>query len=147
VFLALRNVIPRIFTTWDEAIDVAAETIPLIAFMEIFDSLQICASGVLRGAGMQVTGMVHMYTHLLFAGSSPSAALASVLTVLGCAPGFLLNIVAYYVIGLPLGFYFAFKLDRKIYGLYEGLCLALILVSIAAVYIVVRCAQLLAPLS
>ena len=45
---------------------------------------------------------------------------------------------AYYIIGLPLGFYLAFHWDKKIMGLYEGLCIALILVSIAAVWIVIR---------
>lgn len=43
------------------------------------------------------------------------------------------NLVAYFVLGLPLGFFLCFGLKRGIYGLWIGLTVALILIALALV--------------
>eukprot|EP00123_Amoebidium_parasiticum_P011426 comp20707_c0_seq1/m.27002 comp20707_c0_seq1/g.27002 ORF comp20707_c0_seq1/g.27002 comp20707_c0_seq1/m.27002 type:complete len:522 (-) comp20707_c0_seq1:512-2077(-) len=48
--------------------------------------------------------------------------------------GAILNAVCYYGIGLPLGYYFGFKLDHKTRGLWEGMFIALIIVCSVMVY-------------
>ncbi|KAF8531340.1 mate-domain-containing protein [Gautieria morchelliformis] len=50
----------------------------------------------------------------------------------------LLNLSAYYMIGIPLGVYLAFKRDMKILGLWVGLTVALVYCAIVGVWLCVR---------
>ncbi|KAJ3415899.1 hypothetical protein HDV05_003740 [Chytridiales sp. JEL 0842] len=47
-----------------------------------------------------------------------------------------MNVFGYYVVGLPFGVYACFKLDLKLFGLWLGLTIALVLVSFIQVFIV-----------
>ncbi len=76
--------------------------VPLLlvaAVFQLFDGLQVVATGALRGAGDTHTAMI---THLL----------------------------AYWVVGLPLGWVLCFRLGYGAPGMWSGLCLALILAGI-----------------
>ncbi|KAG0689609.1 hypothetical protein C6P40_004768 [Pichia californica] len=50
--------------------------------------------------------------------------------------GSILSIISYYILGLPLEWYWGFKLDYKIYGLWIGLAIAVNFLSIIELYIV-----------
>lgn len=52
--------------------------------------------------------------------------------------GSILSLTAYYLIGLPVEWYFGFKLDYKIYGLWIGLALAVSTLSLVELLIVSR---------
>lgn len=52
--------------------------------------------------------------------------------------GSILSLASYYLIGIPLEFYFAFKLDLKIYGLWIGLALAVNFLSVTELIIVYK---------
>ena len=88
--------------------------VPLLfvaALFQLFDGLQVVATGALRGAGDTHTAMI---THL----------------------------IAYWVVGLPLGWVLCFRQGYGAPGMWSGLCLALILAGIVlstAWYHRVRC--------
>ncbi|KNC86025.1 hypothetical protein SARC_01825 [Sphaeroforma arctica JP610] len=105
--ISLRYKLPRVYSTWDKAIDIASTIIPIVAFEGVFDAVNICGSGVFRGAGKQMTG-------------------------------FFLNLVAYYVIGLPLGFYMGFGLGWKAYGMWMGMLIALMIIAVVVIIIFFR---------
>lgn len=48
---ALRYKLPLLFTTWDEAIQVAADVTQVVCFCLVFDGMQLICSGILRGVG------------------------------------------------------------------------------------------------
>ena len=76
--------------------------VPLLfvaALFQLFDGLQVVATGALRGTGDTHTAMV---THLL----------------------------AYWVLGLPMGWVLCFRLGYGAPGMWAGLCLALILAGV-----------------
>ncbi|KZV96917.1 mate-domain-containing protein [Exidia glandulosa HHB12029] len=52
--------------------------------------------------------------------------------------GALINLTAYYVLGIPLGLYLAFPLGQELMGLWEGLTLSLIYASVVSTWIVLR---------
>lgn len=52
--------------------------------------------------------------------------------------GAIVNFVGYYVIGIPFGLYTAFSLGWQLYGLWSGLTIALIIVSIVEIAVIVR---------
>jgi len=59
-----------------------------------------------------------------------AAVVAGVLRALGLqGTGALLNLVSYYIIGIPMGIYFAFKQDMNLWGLWIGLTIALVFTS------------------
>ncbi|KAH3673347.1 hypothetical protein WICMUC_003707 [Wickerhamomyces mucosus] len=49
-----------------------------------------------------------------------------------------ISLVSYYLISLPFGFYFAFGLNFKLFGLWSGLVLAIILISISQIIFVLK---------
>lgn len=51
-----RFLIPTFFTDDEKVIDLTAESIPLIAFISIFDEITAISSGILRGMGLQKIG-------------------------------------------------------------------------------------------
>jgi MATE family multidrug resistance protein len=94
IYSTLRYHLPLLFTNDEKVIAMAAELLPLIAFMQIFDSLSAAANGLLRGIGKQAIG-------------GPA------------------NLVAYYVIALPISLGLAFGLDWKLQGLWTGVTVGL----------------------
>jgi MATE family multidrug resistance protein len=48
---ALRYKLPLLFTTWDEAIQIAADVTQVVCFCLVFDGMQLICSGILRGVG------------------------------------------------------------------------------------------------
>jgi len=52
--------------------------------------------------------------------------------------GAMLSISGYYVFGIPLGIFFAFKLHYGLHGLWTGLTLALIYCSVLETWFCVR---------
>lgn len=52
--------------------------------------------------------------------------------------GAFLNLTAFYVIGIPFGILFAFKLHLQLLGLWLGLCTALVYAAAASLWFVLR---------
>jgi MATE family, multidrug efflux pump len=90
--------IARIYTPQVEVIRAGATLLIVAAVFQLFDGLQVVATGALRGAGNTRTPM-------------------------------LANLLAYWVIGLPLGALLCFKLRWGAVGMWIGLCLALVLIG------------------
>jgi len=98
-FLLLPQYIVRLFTA-DMAVRNAGVALLMVAaFFQLFDGLQIVATGALRGMGDTHTSML---SHL----------------------------VAYWLLGLPLGYFLCFGWGWGARGLWIGLCVALILIGL-----------------
>jgi MATE family multidrug resistance protein len=91
--------IARIFTPDVTVIKMGAALLGVAAFFQLFDGLQIVATGALRGAGDTRTAMI---SHLL----------------------------AYWFLGLPLGYLLCFRWGWGAVGLWIGLSLALITIGL-----------------
>lgn len=98
-FIALRTVLPQLYSDNPELLALAAAVLPIAAAFQISDGTQVVSSGVLRGMGRTF------------------------------APA-ITNLVAYYALGLPLGYYFTFKLGYGLPGLWWGLAIALTIVAL-----------------
>jgi len=96
--------IARIYSPQVDVVNAGATLLLVAAVFQLFDGLQVVATGALRGAGNTRTP-------------------------------FLANLVAYWVIGLPLGGWLCFRIKLGAVGMWIGLCLAL--VSIGCVLTVV----------
>ena len=96
--------IGRVYTT-DAA--VIAATVPLLlvaAAFQLFDGVQTCATGALRGAGDTRTPMLG-------------------------------HLIAYWAVGLPLGFMLCFRSGWGATGMWAGLCAALILIGLVLLWV------------
>ena len=93
--LVMPRVIVRAFTPDQAIIETGASLLFVAAFFQLFDGLQVVATGALRGAAETRIPM--------FAA-----------------------IVCYWLVGLPLGYYFAFPLGWGVRGLWIGLSASLI---------------------
>lgn len=56
LLFALPDLIPRIFTKDEEVIHLAAEVMPMLATLQLFDALTTISNGILRGLGRQAIG-------------------------------------------------------------------------------------------
>jgi MATE family multidrug resistance protein len=74
------------------------------AVFQLFDGMQVVATGALRGVGSTRIAM-------------------------------LANLGGYWIIGLPLGAFLCFKLKMGALGMWVGLCLALVLIGSALVWV------------
>ncbi|KAL9126715.1 MAG: hypothetical protein Q9217_004278 [Psora testacea] len=95
---SLRTILPRLFTSEAEVIELVAKVLPLCAAFQLFDALAACSNGILRGLGRQDFG------------------------------GYV-QVVAYYVIAMPISMGTAFGLGWQLYGLWAGVAIALGLVA------------------
>lgn len=56
IYVAFRYYIPLLFTKDPEVIELVAVVIPIVAVMQVFDSMAAGAGGILRGIGKQTMG-------------------------------------------------------------------------------------------
>jgi MATE family multidrug resistance protein len=100
IFVTIPGVIARAFSH-DAAVVRAGVTLLLVtAAFQLFDGIQVVATGALRGAGDTRTPM-------------------------------LANCVAYWLIGIPLGYFLCFHLEWGALGVWIGLCVGLMLIGSA----------------
>lgn len=96
--------IARVYTPDRDVVSAGATLLLVAAVFQLFDGLQVVATGALRGAGNTRIAM-------------------------------LANLVGYWVIGLPLGAFLCFKLKMGAVGMWVGLCLALVLIGSALLWV------------
>lgn len=99
VFALGNHLIPWIYTSDKNAINLAAELLLIAAFFQLFDGTQVVGLGILRGIGD--------------------------VTVPAC-----ITFIAYWVIGLPVGYFLGMKLGLGAAGIWYGLTLGLIVASL-----------------
>lgn len=97
-FILLPRQIARVFTTDEYVIQLTVTLLAVAAIFQLFDGLQIVASGALRGAADTRTPM-------------------------------LAGLGAYWLLGLPLGYYLAFPRGMGAVGIWTGLCAALVVIG------------------
>lgn len=95
-----RHGIARMYTPEADVISAGAALLMVAAVFQLFDGMQVVATGALRGTGNTRTAM-------------------------------LANLIAYWVIGLPLGAWLCFKLKLGAVGMWMGLCLSLMIIGVA----------------
>ncbi len=100
VFVFANRILARAFSPDPEVIQVGAMLLMVGAAFELFDGLQVVATGALRGAGDTRTPMIA-------------------------------NLVAYWVIGLPVGYFLGFRMQWGAVGVWIGLCVGLIIIGSA----------------
>jgi MATE family multidrug resistance protein len=89
-FLVVPGLFARAYTTDGGVIAVAMTLIPIAGIFQVFDGMQVCATGVLRGAGdTRVPMAIHM--------------------------------ASFWLVGIPLGSWLCFGLDRGPAALWWGL--------------------------
>jgi MATE family multidrug resistance protein len=98
--LTLSGPIIAIFTEDRDVIASTTRLFLLAAAFQLFDGVQVVATGILRGAGETRLPMI-------------------------C------NLVAHWGIGLPIGYFLAFPMDKGIVGLWCGLSIGLVLAGLA----------------
>jgi MATE family multidrug resistance protein len=97
-FVLFPNYIVRIYTFDPEVMNIGIRLLAVAAIFQLFDGVQIVASGALRGAGET---KIPMLTYG----------------------------IAYWLIGLPLGYYLCFDRQWGATGVWTGLCMSLILIG------------------
>ena len=100
VFVAIPRTIARLFSPDPAVIQVGAMLLQIAAAFQLFDGMQVVATGALRGTGDTRTPM-------------------------------LANLLAYWFLGLPLGYFLGFKLGWGAVGIWAGLCIGLMLIGSA----------------
>jgi MATE family multidrug resistance protein len=101
--VAMPRSIGRAFTMDASVIEAAVPLLLIGAVFQLFDGLQTCAMGALRGLGDTRTAM-------------------------------LCHLIAYWVVGLPLGYVLCFRFGRGAVGMWIGLCAALILIGLVLLW-------------
>jgi len=99
LLLVFPQAIGRAYTTDAAVIHAAVSLLAVGAAFQLFDGIQVCATGALRGAGDTRTPM-------------------------------LCHLVAYWLIGLPLGVVLCFPFGRGAAGIWLGFCAALVLIGV-----------------
>jgi MATE family multidrug resistance protein len=98
-FVTVPGVILRAFTTDPAVIATGMGLLAVAALFQLFDGVQVVATGALRGIGDTRT---------------PAIA----------------NLVAHWLVGLPIGYALCFWYERGVVGLWIGLCLGLVVVAL-----------------
>jgi MATE family multidrug resistance protein len=99
LLLAFPRAIGRAYTTDSAVIQATVSLLAVGAAFQLFDGIQACATGALRGTGDTRTPM-------------------------------LCHLIAYWLVGLPVGVVLCFPFGRGAAGVWLGLCAALILIGI-----------------
>jgi MATE family multidrug resistance protein len=107
LFVALRQFLPRCYTSNVAVIELAARTLPVVAAFQLFDGVQVVGCAVLRGMGRT-------------------------------RPAAVMNLIGYYMLGLPLAWWLAFRRGWGLVGLWLGLAVALMVIAILLVTWVAR---------
>ena len=100
VFVTFSRAIARLFSHDPAVVQVGAKLLLVAAAFQLFDGMQIVATGALRGTGDTRTPM-------------------------------LAHLVAYWFLGLPLGYFLCFQLHWGVVGVWSGLCFGLMLIGSA----------------
>ncbi|KAJ3492562.1 hypothetical protein NLJ89_g11210 [Agrocybe chaxingu] len=113
-----KDVFGLLFSDDKEVTSLVSRVMPLVASFQVADGLAGSCGGVLRGQGQS-----NPFSHISFI-HSPGEGRQHL--------GALFNLVAYYVLALPMGFALAFdpKFDLGLQGLWIGQVLALFIVGI-----------------
>lgn len=61
LLIALKDEIPKIFTTDEEVIRLTASIFPVVATFQLFDGMQAIASGIMRGCGKQKVAAGYLF--------------------------------------------------------------------------------------
>ena len=107
VFVSAPRLILRIYTTDETVIATGVSLLFIAAVFQLFDGIQVVATGALRGTGDTRRPM-------------------------------LLNLVAHWAIGLPVGYYLCFWRGWGVQGIWSGLCIGLIGVAVALLVVWAR---------
>jgi multidrug resistance protein, MATE family len=102
--LAMPRAIGRVFTTDAAVVEAAVGLLAAAAAFQLFDGLQTCAMGALRGAGDTHTAM-------------------------------LCHLIAYWTVGLPVGYVLCFHFGLGAVGMWAGLSAAVILIGIVLLWV------------
>lgn len=105
--ILLRTPLAKMFSTDESVIKMIVDIFPLIAVVQVFDSMNAVAGSCLRGQGMQRIGSY-------------------------------INLFVYYVIGIPLSWFFGYYLDYKLYGLWMSIGFGLFLIGASESWYVLR---------
>jgi MATE family multidrug resistance protein len=97
-FVLFPHYIVRIYTFDSEVMNIGIRLLAVAAIFQLFDGIQIVATGALRGAGET---KIPMLTYG----------------------------IAYWLIGLPLGYYLCFDRQWGATGVWTGLCIGLVLIG------------------
>jgi len=98
VIISIPRLLAQIYSPQAEVIRTGASLLMVVAVFQLFDGLQVVATGALRGAGNTHTPM-------------------------------LTNLLGYWLIGIPLGSFLAFRFNHGPAGVWTGLCVALIIIG------------------
>ncbi|HHI79608.1 MAG TPA: MATE family efflux transporter [Planctomycetes bacterium] len=98
LFLLAPRALAALYSQDPEVLALASSLIPLAGFFQVFDGLQVVASGILRGTGDTRTPMLG-------------------------------HLVAFWILGIPMGILLSGPLSLGVQGLWGGLVLALALCS------------------
>jgi MATE family multidrug resistance protein len=102
-FVSFPHAILRAFTADEAVIATGLSLLLVAAVFQLFDGIQVVATGVLRGTGDTRTPMV-------------------------------LNFIGHWLLGLPVGYFLAFRRAWDVRGLWVGLCVGLIAVGASLLY-------------
>jgi MATE family multidrug resistance protein len=104
LFVTAPGAILRAFTTASGVIAAGVSLLYVAAVFQLFDGIQVVATGALRGAGDTRTPM-------------------------------LWNLIGYWVLGLPVGYYLCFSADWGAVGLWIGFSIGLIVVGTILLFV------------
>ena len=113
VFVAMPAILLRAYTTDPTVIAIGIPLLACAAAFQLFDGVQVIATGALRGSGDTRTPLIA-------------------------------NLLAHWVIGLPLGWWLCFKWGWGVVGLWVGLSTGLVLVGSSLTAVWARRAKALA---
>lgn len=105
--IILRVPLAKMFSKDEGVVQMTVEIFPLIAVVQIFDSMNAVAGSCLRGQGMQRIGSY-------------------------------INLFVYYVIGMPLAWFFGYYLDYKLIGLWLSTGFGLFLIGASESWFVLK---------
>lgn len=114
------------FNNDPKVVSLVASILPLVALFQVFDATCAVTGGILRAQGKQVSPNLKTLYELIYQ--------IFVQQFLGA----MFNLTAYYLLGIPLSIFFAFKLQYGLHGLWIGLTGSLIYSSVLGTWVCLR---------